>query len=290
MLIADANYLYRDAMLANDMLSAAKKSLPPEEIAKARSHLYDTTKAVFGLGDPVSPQLQARGAKGFITAIAGQGSPKQGFFHGKVLKKPQDLSGRGTAVPDLNLNMDEVGLPEDMMWSMYAPHIVRGLVQKGYRAMEAKDMVDNRHPAAHDVLMAEAKQRPVLVNRAPTLHRFGIVGAYAVPVSGKSIRVNPFMEKGMNMDYDGDALQIHVPATDAAMKEMRSMTMSNLLFGDKTRTDLMVFPQHEAVLGVHHATQPGTGDSKDHKFKTKEEAVAAYRRGDVKITDTIQIG
>jgi hypothetical protein len=166
--------------------------------------LYDTTRAVFGLADPVSPQLKGRKARGFISTISGQGSPKGGFFHGKMLKLPQDLSGRGTAVPDLALNMDQIGLPEEMMWKTFQPHLVRSMVQRGYKAVDAQRMTEERHPVARDALVAESKRRPVLVNRAPTLHRYGIVGAYAVPVPGKTIRVNPFIEQGMNLDFDGD--------------------------------------------------------------------------------------
>lgn len=289
LLVADANYLYRDAMLANEVLGEMKHTQLPEEIGRARLGVYDATKAVFGLADPVSPQLQGRKAKGFISAIAGQGSPKGGFFHGKLLRLPQDLSGRGTAVPDLSLNMDQVGLPEEMLWSTYAPHIVRRLVQNGYKALEAKEMIEKQHPVARDAMMAETKIRPVLVNRAPTLHRHGIVGAYAVPVPGKTIRVNPFIEEGMNLDYDGDALQIHVPVQDKAVNEVKGMTMSNMLFGDKTRNDLMVFPQHESVLGVYAATGAPSAN-KMQKFKTKQDAIAAYRNGTLDATDPIQIG
>ena len=288
LLIADANYLYRDTMLANESLREARKVLPEEEVGKARLHLYDATRAVFGLGEAVSPQLKGRGAKGFITTIAGQGSPKRGFFHGKLLKKPQDLTGRGTVAPDLNLNMDQVGLPEDMMWKTYEPHLMRRLVQGGYKALDAKDMIADRHPHARDVLMREAKDRPVVVNRAPTLHRFSMIGAYPVPVPGKTIRVNPFMEEGMNMDYDGDTVQVHVPVSDGAVQDVKSMTLSNQLFGDKTKSDLMVFPQHEAILGVYTASAAKGG--KTRSFKSKQEALGAYKRGEVAINDTVKIG
>jgi DNA-directed RNA polymerase beta subunit len=288
LLISDANYLYRDAMLANDMLSDAKKNLPEPEVGQARQHLYDATKAVFGLGEAVSPQLKGRGAKGFITTIAGQGSPKRGFFHGKVLYRPQDLSGRGTAVPDMNLNMDEIGLPEDMLWKTYGPHIMRKLVQQGYKAVDAKKMIEEEHPVARTAMLSETKKRPVFLNRAPTLHRFGLLGAYPVPVPGKTIRVNPFIEQGMNLDYDGDTLQVHVPVTEKAVSEVKSITLSNLLFGDKTKSDLLVFPQHEAIAGVHHASKVKGG--KKHRFKDKRAALAAYRRGEIGLSDTVQIG
>lgn len=210
LLISDANYLYRDTMLANDTLGEAKKYLPENEVGDARMHLYDATKAVFGLGDAVSPQLKGRGAKGFITAISGQGSPKRGFFHGKVLKRPQDLTGRATIAPDLTLSMDEVGLPEDMLWKTYEPHLMRRLVQGGYKAVDARAMIENKHPKAHETLLQEIKDRPVIINRAPTLHRFSMIGAYAKPMPGKTIRINSFMETPLAGDFDGDCVDCYL--------------------------------------------------------------------------------
>lgn len=205
LLVADANYLYRDTMLANDTLGEVRKTELPEEIGKARLNLYDSTKATFGLADPLSPQLKGRQAHGFIDTIAGKGSPKRGFFHAKLLKMPQDLSGRGTIVPDLNLGFDEVGLPESMVWKTFQPHIIKKMVERGHKAVDAQRLVEERHPAAKDVLDRELKERPVMINRAPTLHRHGFIGAYAVPVPGKTIRINPFVERGLNADFDGDS-------------------------------------------------------------------------------------
>jgi hypothetical protein len=288
LLVADANYMYRDAMLANEVLGEVKHTKLPDEIGRARLGMYDSTKALFGLSDPVSPQLQGRGAKGFIRAISGRGSPKGGFFHGKLLRLPQDLSGRGTIVPDLTLNMDQVGLPDEMLWSTFSPHIIRRLVQQGYKAIQAKEMIEERHPAAHDALMVETKQRPVIVNRAPTLHRHGILGAYAVPVPGKTIRINTYMEEPMNADYDGDTVQIHVPVQQKAVNDVKSMTLSNILFGDRTKSDLLVFPQHEAILGIYAASGAKGGDR--HKFKTKKAALTAFHSGEIDVNDTVQIG
>ncbi|RKX63954.1 MAG: hypothetical protein DRP42_07120, partial [Tenericutes bacterium] len=288
LLVSDANYLYRDSILANQMLADAKKNLPEKEVGNARQHLYDATKALFGLGESVSPQLQGRGAKGFVNTIAGQGSPKRGFFHSKVLYKPQDLSGRGTILPDMNLGMDEIGLPEEMLWSTYSPHIMRRLTRQGYKAVDAKDLIDKRHPAAKEALMIETKQRPVMFNRAPTLHRFGIIGAYPVIVPGKSIHINPFAETPLSADHDGDTVQVHVPVTENAVSDVKSMTLSNILFGDKSKSDLLVFPQHEAIAGIHHASKAKGG--KKYKFKTTAEAKTAYAQGKIGIKDLIEIG
>ena len=288
LLIADANYLYRDNILANNTLQDVKKTQLPEEIGRARLHLYDSTRATFGLAEPLSPQLKQRQAKGFISMISGQGSPKRGFFHGKLLKLPQNLSGRGTAVPDLTLGIDEVGIPEKMLWGMYRPHITKGLVQKGYRAVETQDLIDDKHPAAREVLLNELKRRPVQVNRAPSLHRFNITGAYAVPVPGKTIRVNPFIEQGQNLDYDGDTLQIHVPVTDRAVEETKRMTLSNTLFSDRSKNSLLVAPQHEAIVGLHLASKPARG-GRTITFQTQKEALGAYSRGDISFNDKVRI-
>jgi DNA-directed RNA polymerase beta subunit len=133
-------------------------------------------------------------------AVSGNSS----FFQKKIEKKQQDLSGRGTAVPDGALGMDQVGIPEDMLWGMFGKFVIARLVRRGFQAVKAKEMVEAKHPAARDALLAEVNERPVMLNRAPTLHRYNVVGAYAVPTAGKTISVNPFIEPGMNLDYDGD--------------------------------------------------------------------------------------
>jgi len=287
LLVADANYLYRDAMLANQALADAKGVLPDESLGDVRQHLYDATKAVFGLAKPTSPQLQGRDTKGFISTISGEGSPKFGFLHSKLLKIPQDSSGRGTIAPDPTLHMDEIGLPEDMQWTIYAPHVIKRLVQQGYKAMEAQDMAKNRHPLAREALLIEGKQRPVMINRAPTLHRFNITGAYPKPIPGKTLRISPFIEPMLAGDYDGDSIQVHVPIGEKAIEETKAMMPSNILFGDRTKSHLLVFPQHEAVLGAYLASTASGG--KTHKFKTKEDALAAYKKGEIKLNDSVDI-
>jgi len=184
--------------------------------------------------------------------------------------------------------MDEVGIPEDMMWTMYGPHVIRRLVQNGYHAVDAQKALEDHMPVAREALLREAQERPLIVNRAPTLHRYGMIGAYPVPVPGKTLRVNPFIEKGLNLDYDGDTLTVHVPVMPGAVKDVKAMLLSNLLFGDKTKSDLLVFPQHEAIVGVHLASN--AKDGKKYRFKTKAEALAAYRRGEIALNAEIEIG
>ena len=291
LLINDVNYLYRDVMLANEALDTTKKELPDFYHIPAREHLHDSVSALFGLQDAVSPQNQARGVKGFMTIIAGKGSPKYGYFQNKLIRKQLDLSGRGTAAPDINLHMDEISLPEDMIWKTYEPFIVGRLVRRGYPAIQAKEMWEERHSTAREELLKETKARPILWNRAPTLHKHNIIAAYPNPIPGKTIRVPAtWPEEGMNLDYDGDALQVHVPVTHEAVEEAKRLTLSNLLFSDKDRGDLLVKPAQEAVIGIFKATSDKSSDKKIKSFKNREEALAAYKRGEVAINDPVDIG
>lgn len=288
-LVSDSNYLYRDVMLANEAIKEMPDELKyPEEMKKQRRHLHDTVGALFGTNDPVSPQNQGRGVKGHLMQITGTGSPKGGYFHSKMLKKRQDLSGRATIAPDHTLGLDELGVPEEMGWRMYEPFIVKRLIKNGYSATEARQLYKDRAPAARRELDIEIQDRPVLFNRAPTLHRFNMVAAYPKLVPGKTVRLNPFAEGGMNADYDGDTVQLHTPVSDAAKNEAKSITLSNLLFGDRSKDDLMVFPAHEALIGTYLATKDApSGPVKT--FKTKADAIAAYKRGEIKINTRVKI-
>jgi len=291
MQVSDANMLYRDALLANDML-AKSKTLPAADQAQARQHLYDAVGAVFGTSDPVSPQMKNRGAQGFIARIAGAGSPKSGFFHSKLMKRIQDLSGRGTIVPDSTLGMDEVGLPEDAGWAMYSPFVMRSLVQKGYEATAAKKMIAEQHPLARDVLLRETQNRPLLINRAPTLYRYNVLGVYPKLVPGKTIRIHESLAPIMSGDYDGDALSMTVPVTAKAVEEAKNMTLSNMLLSDQKKFTLTkAAPQQEAVLGIYKATAgAGKAQGPVKKFKTKAEAMAAYNRGEIFLDTPVEVG
>lgn len=201
LLINDSNYLYRDVLLANEALG---KTILNSDKKKIRGHLNSATSALFGLSAPVSPQLQGKRVKGFIENIAGD-SPKYGFYQHNLIRKRQDVSGRGTAVPDINLELDQVGIPEDMAWTMFKPFIIGSMVKNGVPAVDAKKQVEDRTVLAKDHLSREISNRPVIINRAPSLHKFNLVGAYGKVVPGQTLRVNPLIERGLGLDYDGDS-------------------------------------------------------------------------------------
>lgn len=287
--VSDANYLYRDVALAAKNLESAHTTGSPTLVSEARKHLYDAHAALAGVGDPVSPQLQGRDVKGFVQTITGSGSPKTGFLFNKVIKRQHDLTGRATATPDATLELDQIGVPEDILWTTYGKFVMKGLIAQGYSPIQAREHLEKRTALAKAVLERELKERPVYVNRAPSLHKHNMVAAYPVAVSGTNLRVNPFMEKGMNLDYDGDTMQVHVPLSDAAKHEAKQLTMKQLLFSDRTRDDLLVFPQHEAIIGAYLATK-GEAKGATKRFASKADAQAAYRRGEIGLDTPVEIG
>jgi DNA-directed RNA polymerase beta subunit len=285
LMVSDANKLYAQLMDSNHTL---QHTALESDLGKHRRDLFGKLEELYGTKLPEDPKMQQQQVKGFLAGVAGVGTPKGGFFQRKLMKRTQDVSGRGTAVPDANLNMDEVGIPEQMLWQMLDKLLVARLVRKGYPTLDAREMVNKRAPAAREALLEETRERPVLINRAPTLHRWSVLAAYPKPVQGKTIRVSPFIEKGMNLDYDGDTLQVHVPITTPAIEDAKRMTLGNMLLSDQRRNTLLAFPQHEAVIGITLASK-ARGSGPTHKFQSREEVIAAWRRGDLKLSDEIEI-
>lgn len=284
--IGDANKLYGHLMDANHVL---KNTALPSDLPKHRELMFNAVGAVFGTHVAQDEKLQKQEVKGFLSNIAGVGTPKGGFFQRKLMRRTMDVSGRGTAVPDPNLGMDEVGIPEQMLWQMLDKLIVARLVRQGYSALDARAQVDKKTKVAKDALIAETRERPVLINRAPTLHRWSIIAAYPRLVSGKTIRVSPFIEKGMNLDFDGDTLQVHAPVQPGAIADAKKMTLSSLLMSDQQRDKILAFPQHEAVIGVALASEAKGASGPVKKFNTREDALRAWRSGQLQLSDQIEI-
>jgi len=285
LLVSDLNHLYKDTVQASDKLKEVKSlGLPDEDLHAMRDHLNQAVGAVIGLNDPVSEKLKQTSTKGIINTISGT---KTGYYNGKLYARRLNLTGRGTVAPDPSLGMDEIGMPEEMAWGMYSPFVVKNLVKRGFKALDAKKALEDRTMPAKNALLEETKVRPIVVNRAPTLHKHGLVTAFPKLVSGKTIQVNPFMEKGMGMDYDGDTLQVHLPATDKGIRDSKKMLLSNNTFGDRNRDNLLAKPEMEAIAGLHMALSSSPSSSKSVSFNTRKEALQAYRNGEISLNQNI---
>lgn len=288
----DANSLYRDLILQNNVFAKIKEAgLDASEIETARKSMNKRMDELVGLSLPESASLRNRGVKGALSFISGD-VPKEGYFQSKVIYGKMNLSGRATISPDTTLGLDEVGLPEAAAWEMYKPFIIRNLVHLGYSPLRANEAIEQKSPVAVKILHDELEKRPVIVNRAPTLWRHGILAAKPVLRDGKNLRINPIWERGLNADYDGDAMQMHLPISDESIEEVKTLLPSKQLFTDQKKNDLLMEPKNEPALGLFVATENlgGPVNGKVHKFDNVDEAWKAYYAGKLKMTDYVEIG
>lgn len=246
------NTLYRDVGLISNELKWQNETPFIDDATKAtlRQNLYDGVKAIAGVGDPITFYPKERRPKGTIEQLKGDPA-KTGFFQYKVLRRQQNLVGRGTIIPDPKLGVDEVGLPEEMSWSLFEPFVIRRLVtQSGMTPTEAGEQVDKRTPVARGILEAEMADRPVMLNRAPSLHKFSIMAFKPRITDGKAVKIPPLVVKGFNADFDGDAMNVHVPIGVDAVKEAERMFPSNHVYNPGTGR-VMIKPQNESALGLY---------------------------------------
>lgn len=203
--VSPINYLYKDLLTTNNEFEAKKKTnLPDEFYREDRIGLYAALKAVSGMGDPVNKQSKQKDVVGIMTDLSGKEGPKGSYLHERLLSKRQDLSGRSTIIPGLDIPFDHIGIPEEMLITVYKPFIINRLIQLGYTYFDADDQIKKRTPLALDLMREIAKERPVAANRHPALHKFSIMGFKPIPISGSAIKLHPLTISGFNADYDGD--------------------------------------------------------------------------------------
>lgn len=289
-LVADLNELYRDVLETAKSYRDMKGQVPDEELADERLNLYKSVTAAFGLGDPITPEGQSKRLKGAIRQVIGT-SPKFGMFQSKVISKPVDVVGRGVVTPDPNLDMDQIGIPEDSAWELYKDFTLRELVRHGYPTTAAVEMIDRRSKEALDTLKAEMRKRPVIMDRAPTWHKFNLLAFYPHITEGHTIRVSPLVTKGFNMDFDGDQANFHVPVSDKAVEQTkRRMLPSDNLFSLTDLKSVRHSPSMEMTMGLYWLTRPANTKKPVRRFRTERDAEEAYRHGELGANDPIEIG
>lgn len=287
-LVPDMNELYKDLIEMKQNYEILSKELPASALADERLAVYGAVKAAYGLGDPITAEGRAKNLKGAIRQVIGT-VPKMGQYQSKVVSKTQDLVGRSVTIPDKNLDMDQIGIPEDMAWTMFKPFVERKLVQRGYSPLTVKDMIEERNPTATHILHDVMAERPVLMDRAPTWHKFNIMAFKPHIVNGRSIHVSPLIDSGFNMDHDGDTVNIHVPASEKAAKQaLEKMLPSKNLFSLTDMQSVRYKPEKEQVSGLWALTR-GKTRKPTRYFNSKAEAIAAYRRGEVGPNDPVEI-
>ena len=280
---SDINTLYRDVGAVNEKLKEVQ-DLPDRHKAALRQDLYDGVKAVQGLGDPISenPSL-----KGIFRQLSGRSSPKGGFFQGRVVRSRQNLSGRATITLGNDLDVDEVGLPEEMAWPLYRDFAVRELVGVGMRKLDALEAVKGRTAQAKVALEGAMSKRPLWLNRSPSLHRHSILAFNPVLRPGRSISINPLVTKGFNADFDGDQMAVHVPVSQEAVDEMKGKKPSDLLFS-AGQDDLMMVPAQSSALGLFLMSKTKSS-TPIGIYPDDEAALKALKEGRITAESTVRI-
>jgi DNA-directed RNA polymerase beta' subunit len=288
-IVSDANYLYKAMIDAANDFQEAKQVLPDEMQLDARKNLHQAVTSVIGLTDSPDRKLQEKGVEGVLKWAFGKGSPKFGSLHRKIYGATTDLGGLAVLSPDSRIGIDEVGLPADSAWSAFEPFVVRNLRRKhNYSLADAMKAVQDRTPRAKEALEEELKKRPILMNRAPTLHKYNLLALWPKLTEGNTLRYNPLISKGFNADHDGDVGSFHVPVSKKAVREaVEKMLPSKNLFNPATLDVYEGVPVEEFAQGLYLASRPGKGTPV--KFKTKADMLRALNAGEIKYDTPVDI-
>ncbi len=263
---SDLNDLYRRVINRNNRLKRLQSLNAPDIIIRNEKRMLQ--EAVDALFDNSKKKKVVKGSSNRpLKSISDMLKGKQGRFRQNLLGKRVDYSGRSVITVGPDLKMWQCGLPTKMALELFKPFIMKKLVDKDvvYNIKKAKMLVEQETPEVFAILDEVVKEHPVLLNRAPTLHRLGIQAFEPVLVEGKSIKLHPLVCHAFNADFDGDQMAVHVPLTQAAQMECWTLMLSarNLLNPANGKT--IVFPSQDMVLGINfltrikpNATRPGS--------------------------------
>ena len=287
-LVSDPNYLYKDLMEANHNLISMKKEVGENEVGDERLAVYHAFKAVTGLGDPITQKSQEKNVKGILKSVFGS-SPKFGTMQRKLLSSTVDNVGRAVITPNPDFDMDTVGIPEDNAFDIYGKFVARRLRRQGMPLTQALQHIKDKSDLARRTIIEEMEHRPVFINRAPVLHKFGIMAFRPKLVKGDTMQVSPLICKGFGADFDGDAMQFHVPTDEGAVHEAleRMLPSRSLLAVNDFKTPVHM-PTNEYLGGLYHASKSKSKRPR-RIFNTKKDALAAYENGTLAIDDAIHI-
>ena len=288
---SDLNDLYRRVINRNNRLKRLLDLGAPDIIVRNEKRmLQEAVDALIDNGRRGRPVTGPgnRPLKSLSDMLKG----KQGRFRQNLLGKRVDYSGRSVIVVGPELKFYQCGLPKNMALELFKPFVMKKLVEEGYahNIKSAKRMVERMKPAVWDVLDEVIKDHPVLLNRAPTLHRLGIQAFEPVLVEGKAIKLHPLVCTAYNADFDGDQMAVHVPLSAEAQAEARLLMLSvNNILAPKDGKPITV-PTQDMVLGSYYLTVENPGEKGEGKiFRDYDEMLHAYYNGDVGIHARVKV-
>ncbi len=288
---SDLNDLYRRVINRNNRLKRLLELRAPEIIVRNEKRmLQEAVDALIDNGRRGRPVTGPgnRALKSLSDMLKG----KQGRFRQNLLGKRVDYSGRSVIVVGPELKIYQCGLPKEMAIELFKPFVMKKLVEEGiaHNIKSAKRMVERVKPEVWDVLESVIKEHPVLLNRAPTLHRLGIQAFEPILVEGRAIKLHPLACTAFNADFDGDQMAVHVPLSPEAQAEARFLMLSanNLLKPQDGKP--VTVPTQDMVLGSYYLTMEREDEKGSGKFfSSTSEAMLAYENGDVEIHAPIKV-
>ncbi len=280
---SDLNDLYRRVINRNNRLrKLIDLNAPSIIIQNEKRMLQEAVDALFDNGRR-GRNITGPGNRP-LKSLSNMLKGKQGRFRQNLLGKRVDYSGRSVIVVGPNLKMYECGIPKEMALELFKPHVIHGLMSKEIASniKTAKKMIENQDPRVWDIVEEKIKEHPVLLNRAPTLHRLGIQAFQPKLISGRAIRIHPLVTTAFNADFDGDQMAVHVPISEEAQAEARVLMLGSNNILKPSDGKPIVTPSQDMVLGNYYLTMEKAGKRGEGRvFKDLNEAITAYERDEV---------
>ena len=288
---SDLNDLYRRIINRNNRLKKLLELGAPTIIVQNEKRMLQ--EAVDSLLDNGRRGRSVSGAGNRpLKSLSSMLKGKQGRFRQNLLGKRVDYSGRSVIVVGPNLKMYQCGIPKDMALELFKPHVIHGLVERGlaHNIKGAKKLIDAKDDCVWDVVEDVITEHPVMLNRAPTLHRLGIQAFEPKLVGGKAIRLHPLVCTGFNADFDGDQMAVHVPLSEEAKAEARILMLGAQNILNPKDGKPIVTPSQDMVLGNCYLTQEKADEEHEGKvYKDSNEVLMAYNRKEITLHTRIVV-
>jgi DNA-directed RNA polymerase subunit beta' len=289
---SDMNDLYRRVINRNNRLKRLLELGAPDVIVRNEKRMLQ--EAVDSLIDNSQrgKALSRRGRRE-LKSLSDMLKGKKGRFRRNLLGKRVDYSGRSVIVVGPKLKLYQCGLPKSMALELFRPFVVSRLVSKSFAAnvKSARRLIERNRPEVYEVLEEVIKERPVLLNRAPTLHRLGIQAFEPILIEGSAIQLHPLVTTAFNADFDGDQMAVHVPLSEKAVKEARDLMLSSRNLLKPADGEPIISPAKDMVLGIYYLTvandRPHKGDGRI--FADMDEVELAYGLDQVEIHSNIKV-
>ena len=293
---SDLNDLYRRVIIRNNRLKRLVEIKAPEVILRNEKRMLQ--EAVDSLFDNSRKSSAVKSESNRpLKSLSDSLKGKQGRFRQNLLGKRVDYSARSVIVVGPELKLHECGLPKDMAAELFKPFIIRKLIERGIvkTVKSAKKIVDKKEPVVWDILENVLKGHPVLLNRAPTLHRLGIQAFQPKLIEGKAIQLHPLVTTAFNADFDGDQMAVHVPLGHAAILEAQLLMLASHNILNPANGAPITVPSQDMVLGLYYITK-GRKSEKDKPMKgegrvfySPEEIIIAYNEGQLDLHAWIKV-